>query len=231
MRNVLIFDFDGTLVDTITDVGLCFNQALQEHGLPQHPLSMFSQFVGGNLETVVSRMLPPGQCTTENITKVKNTYRRLYQEDPKPHTRPYPGMDPLLRELKEDGFYLAINSNKGQALLDKLTAELFPKDLFDAVVGYDETRPSKPSPYGVDLICKQCGCLRADAVYIGDGKSDIDTAANAGIPCIFAEWGQGTEADRNDERVHARANDCGQLKEAIYNQKKSREGLKSEQCD
>lgn len=215
MRKLLIFDFDGTLVDTITDVGICFNQALKQNGLPQHPLSSFPKFVGGDLETVVSKMLPPGQATTENITKVKDSYRELYQKSLKPNTQPYPGVYPMLCELKKDGFCIAINSNKGQALLDQITEELFPRNFFNAVVGYEEARPPKPSPYGVELICKMCGCLKTEAIYIGDGKSDIDTAANAGIPCIFVEWGQGTEADQNDTRVIARVSDCGQLIEAI----------------
>ena len=215
MCKLLVFDFDGTLVDTITDVGICFNQALKENGLPQHPLDIFSQFVGGNLETVVSKMLPPDQATTENITKVKNSYRKLYQECSKPNTRPYPGVYPMLCELKKEGFCIEINSNKGQALLDQLADEIFPKIFFDAVVGYDEARPSKPSPYGVELICKMCGCPKTEVIYIGDGKSDIDTAANAEIPCIFVEWGQGTETDREDTRVIARVSDCRQLMEVV----------------
>ncbi len=78
MRNLLIFDFDGTLIDTITDVGLCFNQALKQCDFPQHPLEKFSDFAGGNLETVVSKMLPQDRVTEENITAVKTRYREIY---------------------------------------------------------------------------------------------------------------------------------------------------------
>lgn len=215
MKKLVIFDFDGTLVDTITDVGICFNEALRQNGLPQHPLERFGSFAGGNLETVVSKMLQPGQVTEENITRVKTVYRGLYLDSDKPNTKPYPGIMPLLDELKKNGFLLAVNSNKGQALLDDMVGKMFPAGFFDAVVGYQEERPSKPDPYGVELICRVCGCTLADAVYVGDGKSDLDTAANAGIPCVFVLWGQGSPADRADSRAAARAEDSGQLRELL----------------
>ena len=191
MKKVLIFDFDGTLVDTVTDVGLCFNEALKQYGFPQHPLKNFDRFVGGNLETVVSGMLPERERTEENISKVKTLYRRLYLASDKPHSKPYPGVEPMLFELHRRGYRLAINSNKGQTLLDSMVEALFPAGTFDSVVGYDEARPSKPDPYGVDMICAQCGCTRRDAVYIGDGESDLNTAKNAEIPFVYVTWGQG----------------------------------------
>lgn len=106
---------------------------------------------------------------------------------------------------------MAINSNKGQLLLDDMVNKLFPEDLFDAVVGYLEAYPSKPDPYGVDMICAQCNCERMDAIYVGDGKSDIDTAANAGIPCIFVTWGQGSKQDLEDPRITRKVETVCQL--------------------
>ena len=214
MKKLFIFDFDGTVVDTITDVGLCFNEALRQNDLPQHPLKRFDSFVGGNLETVVSRMLPLGAVTEENITKVKTLYRSLYLASTKPNTKPYPGMMELLAGLKGAGALLAVNSNKGQQLLNDMVDKLFPAGFFDAVVGYQEDRPSKPDPYGVNMICKICGCT--DAVYIGDGKSDLDTAENAGIPCVLVLWGQGSKADREDPRAVARVNTTEELRMVLF---------------
>ncbi len=191
MKKLLIFDFDGTLVDTLTDVALCFNEALEIHGYPQHSLDAFGGFVGGNLETVVSRMLPLDVCTTQAVDRVKNTYRRIYLESPKENSTPYPGMMALLEHCRARGCLLAVNSNKGQALLDAMVEKLFPKGAFDAVVGYQEAFPSKPDPYGVRCIMERCGCSPENAVYIGDGLSDVKTAQNAGIPCVFVTWGQG----------------------------------------
>lgn len=215
MRKLIIFDFDGTAVDTITDVGICFNEALRLNRFPQHPLENFGRFAGGNLETVVSRMLPQDQVTDENITRVKTVYRELYLNSTKPNTKPYPGMMELMDSLKLAGFKLTINSNKGQALLDDMVEKMFPTGYFDSVVGYLEDRPSKPDPYGVDMICRVCGCTREDAIYIGDGKSDINTAANAGIPCVFVRWGQGSEADWEDSRIFARVETVQQLRQVL----------------
>ena len=194
-KGLLIFDFDGTIVDTITDVGICFNEALRDCGLPTHPLKNFGRFAGGNLETVVSRLLPPNQVTEANITRVKTRYRELYLRSEKPNTRPYPGIWELLQSLKSEGFRLAVNSNKGQALLDDMVEKMFPEHFFDSVVGYLESRPSKPDPCGVEVIAQACGCGKKRAVYVGDGISDVRTAINAGIPCIFVTWGQGDKAD------------------------------------
>lgn len=211
MKKLVIFDFDGTLVDTITDVGICFNEALRECNFPQHSLDRFGSFVGGNLETIVSKMLPSDQITEENITQVKTLYRKLYLNSSKPNTKPYPGMMELLYELKQKGVTLAVNSNKGQDLLDDMVEKMFPPDFFSAVVGYHESRPSKPDPYGVDMICMQAGYTREDAIYVGDGKSDLDTAENAGIPCLFVMWGQSTEEVKQNSRPYARVDNTDQL--------------------
>ena len=202
MKKLIIWDFDGTLVDTLTDVALCFNEALRQTGFPQHPLAAFSGFVGGNLETVVSRMLPADKVNEENITRVKTVYRELYLTSDKPNTAPYEGVMALLYLLKQQGAALAINSNKGQALLDDMVEKIFPAGWFDAVVGYVEGVPSKPNPDGVFQICKTCQVPIEQALYIGDGASDLQTAQNAGVPCILVAWGQGTEKDRHDPRIY-----------------------------
>lgn len=191
--DLIIFDFDGTIVDTITDVGICFNEALSSCGFPKHKLENFGRFAGGNLETIVSRLLPPEDITEGNITRVKTKYRELYLHSSKPNTKPYPGIWDMLQCLKKEGYTLAVNSNKGQMLLDDMIDKMFPPHFFSSVVGYLEDRPSKPDPTGVKMIVEQCGCRMEQAVYIGDGISDVLTAENAGIPCVFVTWGQGNE--------------------------------------
>lgn len=220
MRKLVIFDFDGTLVDTITDVGICFNEALKVNDLPQHPLDAFGRFAGGNLETVVSRMLPQDQITVENIDRVKTVYRKLYLESKKPNTKPYPGMMHVLDTLKAKGYKIAVNSNKGQALLDDMIQKMFPPEYFDEVVGYLESRPSKPDPCGVDMICRACGMRREDAVYVGDGASDIATAEAAEIPCIYVTWGQGNQKDEENPYNYRVVNTADELLQTLQNQGK-----------
>lgn len=215
-KDLFIFDFDGTVVDTITDVGLCFNEALRDCGLPTHPLESFGRFAGGNLETVVSRMLPPDQVTQTNIDRVKTRYRELYLRSEKPNTMPYSGILELLQRLKTQDFRLAVNSNKGQALLDDMVEKMFPEHFFDSVVGYLESRPSKPDPCGVEIIAKACGRGKERAVYIGDGISDVRTAINAGIPCIFVTWGQGDEAEIPSDADVTVVDTVEQLAECLY---------------
>ena len=211
MKKLLIFDCDGTLVDTIQDVAICFNGALEHFGFPTYPIQDYGRIVGGNLETIVSRLLPEDARTVENIDNVKTKYRALYSASDKPNTKPFAGIVEALDILKAEGFVLSINTNKGQALTDALIEKVFKKNLFTSVVGYEESRPSKPDPYGVDMICRECGLSRSDAVYIGDGRSDVNTAHNAQIPCVFVTWGQGTEEDSRDPRIAAIANTVPEL--------------------
>lgn len=211
MKNFVIFDFDGTLVDTITDVALCFNEALQCHGFAPHPLKAYDNFVGGNLETVVGRMLSAENRTQQNIDAVKATYRQLYLENPKTHTKPYPGIYELLHALDMAHIRYAVNTNKAQALTDALMQGLFADYTFTGVAGYCEDVPSKPNPHGVNALLQQAGAVRDAAVYVGDGKSDIDTAYNAGIPCVLATWGQTKPEDLADERVAFHAGNAADI--------------------
>lgn len=203
MHKLLIFDCDGTLVDTLRDVALCFNQALNENGFPEHPLESYGSFVGGNLEQIIERLLPADSADKENIESVKATYRLLYQNSKKQNTVPYSGIRESLIELRERGYCIAVNTNKGQDLAEKLLDQLFPDHPFEIIVGYREDRPSKPDPYGVYMIIDELGYSIDDSVYIGDGRSDLMTAKNAGIPFIFVEWGQGEASIREEDGVSA----------------------------
>ncbi len=191
MYKLVIFDFDGTLADTVKDVAICFNESLKQCDFPQHSLQEICDLVGGNLEVIVSKLLPREQASPENIDRVKKLYRKIYSTCSKKNTFLYPGIMDLLLQLKEMKIRLAVNSNKGQELLEQMVEEMFPKGFFDAVIGYSENYPPKPDPYGVEMILTKCSCSAADAVYVGDGLSDIKTAQNAGLTCIFVPWGQG----------------------------------------
>lgn len=184
----VIFDFDGTLVETVYDVALCFNKALSYWGFPEWSLEDIKTLIGGDLETIVSKMIPEELRSRENINNVKQKYREIYMNDKKPHSLPYEGVNELLHDLKKEKIMIAVNSNKGQQLLDAMVKDLFGEDLFCKVVGYGERFPSKPDPYGVFQILRFCNCKAVEALYIGDGNSDEMTAKNAGMDFALVRW-------------------------------------------
>ena len=126
---LVIFDLDGTLLDTVEDVADCFNMALREHRFPERSLDEIASLVGGDLETIVSRLLP-SDASQNDVSEVKASYRRLYAASEKPKTHPYAGVQELLDALYDQGVSLAVNTNKGpdeavyvgDGLSDALTA-------------------------------------------------------------------------------------------------------------
>ncbi len=215
VKKLLIFDCDGTLLDTLEDVTICFNAALGECGFPTHDLAFVQSTVGGNLEQIVSRLLPPDEATEENVDQVKNAYKRIYAASDKSHTKPYEGILAVLTELAEEGYVLAVNTNKSQTLAEEVLASRFPSVDFAMIAGYDDSRPSKPDPFGVHMIRDECGVDASDAVYIGDGATDLETASRAGVDCIWVSWGQGKAGLRSDPRVARAVDDPSGLISAI----------------
>lgn len=126
MKKLCIFDFDGTLVNTITDVALSFNKALKKCGFKEHDLKEYKHFVGGNLENVVSKVLGENR-TEENISKVKNIYLDIYSKSDKINTKPYENIKETLQELQNKKVKIAINTNKKQELTEELCKKMFPE--------------------------------------------------------------------------------------------------------
>lgn len=216
MKKICIFDFDGTLMNTITDVAICFNETLEKFGYNSHPIELYNNFVGGNLETVIGKLLDYNQtkiATEFDIKKIKEYYSNLYLNSKKENTKPYDGIIELLKKLQNDGILLAINTNKKQALTEDLCDKFFNEIHFERVIGYSDNYPSKPNPTAVYDILKCANLEKEEAVYIGDGLSDVKTAENSGIDAIFVEWGQGKEEDKNSSAVKFVAREV----EDIYN--------------
>ena len=190
MKKLCIFDFDGTMFDTLLDVVECFNQTFEKLGYERRDLEFYKKSLGGNVDEIIGIILKDNN-NEENIELVKKTYEEIYYNDRKENTHPYRGILELLEKLQEDNIVLAINSNRKADSIMKFMEEYAGNIDFIDIQGHDYQHPSKPDPYGVNTILRKSGIRREDAIYIGDSITDIRTARNAGVDCILVRWGYG----------------------------------------
>lgn len=184
-----IFDLDGTLLDTLADLASSVNFALRTHGLPEHSLDDVRRFVGNGVRKLMERAVPDG---TDNplFEAAFATFRQHYMAHSLDTTRPYEGIPETLAALKARGCHLAVVSNKMMAATQALCTHFFP-DTIDVAIGEDEAAGicKKPAPDTVIAALKALGVGKEQAVYVGDSDVDIQTARNAGLPCISVLWG------------------------------------------
>ena len=186
----VIFDLDGTLLDTIEDLGTAVNFALERRGFPLHSFADYRQKVGHGIRNLVTVSLPFEKQSDEAlIDECLADFREYYTGHIDVHTRPYPGMVELVARLDAEGVKMAIASNKFQAGTETLVAEFFPGIQFVAVLGNREGFPLKPDPEIVGEVLRKAGCSRSEAVMIGDSMTDMKTAENGGIDTIAVSWG------------------------------------------
>lgn len=187
---LVIFDLDGTLIDTIADLGTAVNAALAAEGLPEQAPEAFRGMVGNGVRKLVTRAMP--EELRENGTAVDRVLERFlayYTDHIDDRSRPYPGIPELLGGLNAAGVKLAVASNKFQAGAEELIRRMFPEIPFAAVLGGRPGQPLKPDPAIVDEIRSLAGVSRAETVLVGDSGTDIATAAAAGVACIAVGWG------------------------------------------
>lgn len=184
-----IFDLDGTLLDTLGDLAASVNHALRTHGLPEHSIDDVRRFVGNGVRKLMERAVPDG-AANPLFDETFATFRQYYMAHSLDTTRPYEGIPETLEALKARGCHLAVVSNKMMAATQELCRHFFP-DTIEVAIGEDEAAGirRKPAPDTVFAALKALGVGKEDAVYVGDSDVDIQTARNAGIPCISVLWG------------------------------------------
>lgn len=187
--SLVIFDLDGTLLDTIGDLAVACNAVLGVRGLPQHTYEEYCHFVGNGILRLVERALPEPLRTPETVAAVRADFVKYYTEYIDAHTRPYDGIPELIAELARRGVALAVASNKFQAGTEKLVGLFFPGVTFAAVLGQRPGVPLKPSPAVVEEILARTGTAREEVLYVGDSGVDIETAAAAGVRSAGVTWG------------------------------------------
>ena len=186
---LVIFDLDGTLLDTIGDLATSVNHALKRHGYPEHPLPAYRYFVGNGARELIARALPEASRDEATVDRLREDFKAHYSDHDRVLTRPYPGMAELVAELRREGFTLAVASNKYQAATDKLIRHYFGGDTFRVVLGQREGVPIKPDPTIVREVLEATGHTADEALYVGDSGVDMETAARAGVRSIGVTWG------------------------------------------
>lgn len=189
MKKLIIFDLDGTLLDTIGDLAAATNFALQEFGFPTHPEEAYRFFVGNGINKLIERALPEGRRSGDEISMVKHIFMNFYQSHGEEKTRPYPGIAELLHGLNAKGYKLAVASNKFHEGTIALVHHFFPEIPFSGVLGQRDGVPVKPSPVIVEELCGKAGVTKEETLYVGDSGVDAATALNAGVDFVGVLWG------------------------------------------
>ena len=185
----VLFDLDGTLLNTLRDLGDSMNQVLEQEGFPTHPLDAYRYFVGDGVDKLVARSLPDHAREPDRISRLTDMMRLEYKKRWMDHTAPYPGIAELLRELADRDLRLAILSNKPHRATQYLVDRLLPGDRFELVLGAREGIPKKPDPAGAHEVAERFNAPPENFLYLGDTNTDMLTAVAAGMHPVGVLWG------------------------------------------
>ena len=183
----VLFDLDGTLLDTIEDLADSLNHILEQYDLPVHTVAEVQQFVGNGIPKLLERAVLP-DTPKEQIGEMYRQFLAYYQTHCRVKTKPYAGIPELVDALKHRGFQLGVISNKADPATQELISHFFG-GRFDFVLGATESRKLKPDPAMLDAAVNALSLAPGEAVYVGDSQVDIRTARNAGMHCISVTWG------------------------------------------
>ncbi len=193
MERAVIFDLDGTLVDSLGDIASAMNEVLERHGFPSHPLPAYRRFVGDGMERLVRRALPP--VDEETVARVLEDMRGTYARHALRTTRPYPGVPDLLDRLAARGVPFAVLTNKPHDAAVAMVRALLGRWRFAAVRGAVPGRPRKPDPAGALEIARRLGVAPEGCLFVGDTPTDMATAGAAGMVPVGVLWGFRTEPE------------------------------------
>jgi phosphoglycolate phosphatase len=189
-RKLVLFDLDGTLLNTIDDLSEAVNHAMQLRGFPLHTNVEYAMMVGNGVRNLVKRALPEDRKEDDIlIDDALKDFKAYYTEHIDEHTFPYAGMQELLTQLHKDGVQVAVVSNKFQEGTEKLIKKFFPDIPFVAILGNRPGFPLKPDPEIVLEVLRKTGIRKENVLMIGDSPTDMKTAENGGIRGIAVSWG------------------------------------------
>ena len=189
MKSYVIFDLDGTLLNTIDDLASATNHALRTLGYPTHGKWVYPNMVGNGVKKLLERALPDDARTEKIMADALAAFKEYYGEHCCDETQPYPGIDALLEDLTARGINLAVTSNKYAEAVDKIIHHYFPNANFRAILGNVDGMPRKPDPSIVFQALSMCPTPKADVLYVGDSGVDMETARRACIESVGVTWG------------------------------------------
>ena len=216
MKKLILWDLDGTLINTLEDLAAAVDYALELRGLPTHSIEEYRKMVGHGVRNLVKQALEASSIanlargdastglTDAYIDSALADFREYYEAHIDVHTRPYPGIPELLNKLNAMGVKMAVASNKFQEGTEKLIQEFFPAIAFVSILGNRPGYPLKPDPEIVQEVLQKAGIGPEDAMMVGDSPTDMKTAANGGIDALAVTWGYRTlEELAGNRMVHS----------------------------
>ena len=186
-KKLIVFDMDGTILNTIEDITLCVNYILEKYGMPIRTVEEVKFFVGNGLLKTLKRSVPD-DCSDDMIERIYPEFTAYYKEHSNINTKPYEGIVEVIKELRRRGYKTAVVSNKRDEAVSSL-CEIFYKDVFDISLGDKDGMKVKPAPDMVHYVLNELGVKNDEAVYIGDSDVDIMTAVNSEMDYISVSWG------------------------------------------
>ena len=186
---LVVFDLDGTLINSLEDLADSANWMLMQHGFPTHPVDAYRYFVGDGMRKLIERILPPEERNDMQIERCKAEFLAYYTIHMEDKTVAYPGMIELLKELKDRGLKIAVATNKVHSAVAPLMEKYFPGIRFDSMIGQREGVPVKPHPQIMYDIQQETGCQPSETLHVGDTATDMQLAHNAGVTPVGVLWG------------------------------------------
>lgn len=185
----VIFDLDGTLLDTIADLSDSVNEVLRQFGHPEHTYGEYKLLIGKGFRNLLENSFPAGSWEEKTIDEALAVFLETYDKKYMDKTAPYEGIDQMLDELNEMGIKIAVNSNKRTDYTNALIQKFFGRIPFVGVFGERAGIPKKPDPASALELAEKMGLEPGQILYVGDSKTDMVTAANAGMTSVGVEWG------------------------------------------
>jgi phosphoglycolate phosphatase len=194
----VLFDLDGTLLDTLDDLAGAANQVLEKRGLPVHPREAYKYFVGDGLQVLLERIVPAKERDPALLNELAQDFRQVYGQTWQVHSRPYPEIDSMLAILAGTGLRLAVLSNKPHDFTLLCVNNLLPEHSFDLVLGQREGVAKKPDPAGALEVAHSLSLAPEQFLYLGDTAVDMETAKRAGMCAVGVLWGFRDEVELRD---------------------------------